>query len=84
MGDARTYKYPLIPEDVLLDKSGLSVLFEQSTTAPSLPAKSSTDTSGEDTSKRLGVDDVGDTNEVVEAKETLTLTELGIEVHNSA
>lgn len=84
MGVARTYKHPLIPEDVLLDKSGLSVLFEQSITALPMPVKSSTDTNEE----TLGVDNVEDTNEVVEDtnevvedKEALTVTELGIEVY---
>ena len=31
MGDPGTYQHPLIPEDVLVDKSGLEALLEQTT-----------------------------------------------------
>lgn len=79
LGDPSTYKHPLIPEDILLDKSSLTVMFEHSTIGPPIAAESSTDINRESSEslKELGVDDVEETREVVEPKEAL---ELGIVV----
>jgi hypothetical protein len=42
LGSPGTYQHPLIPEDVLMDKSGLEALLEQTTLSCSDPLSSNT------------------------------------------
>lgn len=78
LGDPSTYCHPLIPADILLD---LSVMQEHS--APPVEAVSGADQAGmsPDPLETQGEDEVDKSDKMQENKETLTVTELIMEVY---
>ena len=72
MGSPSTYLHPLVPEDVLLDKTGLDSRIEHSSHSP---AKTTT-AANKESSKRSQVDE-GQIGNVIATEGMLTVTELG-------
>lgn len=76
MGDPATYQHPLIPEDVLVDKSGLEVLLEQT----SLAIPDSTSSADMKPAEKTIKEKVEEAIERVVLEDTMAVTDVGTEV----